>query len=361
MNRPLCKLQLLLCVFHSVVRCDGGDGLSNRPTSMANWTSLPIYAGTWIDGLSSMKKNSLINSVSARQRDMQCIAATKDVCGEGVVWHPDEDAIYWADINRRLLHRYTPASSDIATWEFDQPVTAVTLTEDPDLLLLVLGGSVILWNTHSCSRSATLFQLSSWPAARCNDARVGPDGALWFGTMQNNVSSDGGSTAITESLGELLCLDRGGRTQVWHTGIGITNTVAWSPAGDRLYFGDTLRNCIYVSDFDGSLSSITSPAIFTQGFHRGLPDGSAMDSQGYLWNCRYGGGCIVRFAPDGSATEVIETPVKNPTTCAFGGPDLDTLYVTSAISAEARDGDKGGALFSMEVDVTGLPSNRFHL
>jgi sugar lactone lactonase YvrE len=167
--------------------------------------------------------------------------------------------------------------------------------------------------------------------------------------------------AITENLGELICLDTSGRTQVWHSHIGITNTVVWSPAGDRLFFGDTRRNCIYVSVFNSSLSSIAQPATFSEGFSRGLPDGSAMDSQGYLWNCRYGGGCIVRFAPDGSAAEIIETPVKNPTTCAFGGPDLKTLYVTSATALDINEGVLGGALFSMQVEVAGLPANRFRL
>lgn len=301
-----------------------------------------------------------MNSVLSRQRGIDCIAATNDICGEGAVWHPEEASVYWTDINRCLLHRFTPATASVDTWQFDQPVTSVTLTSEPDQLLIVLGGSIILWNTKRCHRVATLFQLASWPATRCNDARVGPDGVLWFGTMQNNIANDGGSKEITEHLGELLSIDNSGKAQVWHTGLGITNTIVWSPDGKHLFFGDTLRNCIYVSAFDSARSSIAEPVIFVEGFTRGLPDGSAMDSQGYLWNCRYGGGCIACFAPDGSVAKVIETPAKNPTACAFGGPGLTTLYITSASdnSQEKRD---GGALFAMQVDVAGLPSNRFRL
>jgi sugar lactone lactonase YvrE len=292
---------------------------------------------------------------------MRCIAATNDICGEGAVWHPEEASVYWTDINRRLLHRYTLSNAGVETWQFDEPVTAVALTHDPEQLLIVLGGQIILWNTRSCQRISPLFQLSSWPAMRCNDARVGPDGALWFGTMQNNVCGDGGSTPITENLGELLSLDASGRTKVWHTGIGIANTVAWSPAGDRLFFGDTLRNLIYVCEFDRLSGLTTPPVTFTKDFPRGLPDGSAMDAQGYLWNCRYGGSSIVRFGPDGSVAEIVEAPVKNPTTCAFGGDDLKTLYVTSAIGTDSSDNGLNGALFSMQVEITGLPSNRFRL
>lgn len=292
---------------------------------------------------------------------MQFVATANDICGEGVVWHPEESSVYWTDINRRLLHRYMVSNSNIDTWQFDEPVTAVALTQDPEQLLIVLGGEIILWSTRLYRRTATLFQLSSWPTTRCNDARVGPDGALWFGTMQNNVRSDGGSIAITQNLGELLRLDGAGKARVCHTGIGIANTVAWSPAGDAFFFGDTLRNLIYVCKFDCDSGSITTPAIFTKDFPRGLPDGSAMDSQGHLWNCRYGGSSIVRFAMDGSVAGVVEAPVKNPTTCAFGGPDLKTLYITSAFAPDINEGGLGGALFRMRVEVAGIPSNRFRL
>lgn len=294
-------------------------------------------------------------------REIYSLAATSDICGEGAVWHSEEASVYWTDINRRLLHRYALNDLTTETWQFDEPVTAVALTQDPEQLLIVMGGQIILWSTRFHRRNATLFQLSSWPMVRCNDARVGPDGALWFGTMQNNVLDDGGSAPITQNLGELLCLKANGETKVWQTGIGITNTVAWSAAGDSFYFGDTLRNVIYVSEFDCRAGLTTEPVAFANDFPRGLPDGSAMDSQGYLWNCRYGGSCIVRFAPDGSVAEIVETPVKNPTTCAFGGPDLKTLYITSANAPDVDESGLGGALFGLEVEVAGLPSNLFRL
>lgn len=302
-----------------------------------------------------------MDTTPGKTNDISCVVSAHDICGEGLVWHPEEDALYWTDINRCLLHRYGLADSHFETWPFEQPVTAVALTSDPGLILVVLGGSVVLWDTKTCHRAATLFQLPAWPAIRCNDARVGPDGVLWFGTMQNNVRSDGSSVPITDSLGELLSLDRSGKTQVWHGGMGIMNTVAWSPSGQRMYFGDTLRNRIYRSDFDCASSAISAPVVFTEGFLRGLPDGSAVDSRGDLWNCRYGGSCIARFAPDGAHVETIETPVKNPTTCTFGGPDYSTLYFTSAAAPEEDRAAPGGALFSMRMQVPGLPTWRFAL
>ena len=118
-----------------------------------------------------MERVQLIDPTPGRERKMHCIAATKDICGEGAVWHPEEAAIYWTDINRRLLHRYQLSNSDVATWQFDQPVTAVVLTEDPEQLLIVLGGGVIFWNTKSYRSSAPIFQLPSWPVTRCKNRK----------------------------------------------------------------------------------------------------------------------------------------------------------------------------------------------
>jgi sugar lactone lactonase YvrE len=290
----------------------------------------------------------------------RCVASTGDVCGEGVMWHPSEGAVFWTDINRRLLHRWTSETDDVETWEFDQPVTSTALTNDPSQLLIVLGGRILLWDIHRHRCVAVLFELSEWPRLRCNDARVDPNGTLWFGTMQNNVLGDGGGTPVTEHVGQLFSLDVKAAARSWHRGIGITNTIAWPDAGDRMYFGDTLRNALYVCDFDSSASAISNCRIFHEGFARGLPDGSAVDAEGCLWNCRYGGGCIVRFLSDGSVAEIIDTPVENPTNCAFGGSERKTLYVTSATNGTA-DSSVAGALFSMDTDVAGLPYTPFRL
>lgn len=277
------------------------------------------------------------------------------------MWHPQEDAVFWTDINRFLLHRYLVRSGALDTWRFEEPVTAVALTTDSGQILLVLGGRVILWDTHRQQTVATLFELPGWPGERCNEARVDPNGILWLGTMQNNVTSDGGSTSVNEWIGQLLSLDAHGTAKVWHTGIGITNTIVWSPDGGLMYFADTLRNRFYRCVFDLSQSSIDIPAIFYEGFPRGLPDGSAMDAAGYLWNCRYGGACIVRISPDGTIADVIDTPVANPTTCTFGGPDGKTLYFTSAGEWFSDAGSVEGSLFSFQVETPGLPSMPFRL
>jgi sugar lactone lactonase YvrE len=294
------------------------------------------------------------------KRLIRCVASTNDFCGEGAVWHPQDDAVFWTDINRFLLHRYGVKTGEVETWKFEQPVTAVVLTTTPEQVGLILGGRVILWDIRRHRTVATLFELPHWPEARCNDARVDPSGVLWVGTMQNNVASDGGDLPVTEFVGQLISLNAGGGGKLWRTGMGIENTMAWSPDATQMYFADTLRNQIYRCAFDASASRIGTAEIFAEGFARGLPDGSSMDAEGYLWNCRHGGGCVFRFAPDGTVAEVIDTPAKNPTTCTFGGKDWKTLYITSAGESAPVAGG-GGSLFAMEVETPGLPATLLRL
>jgi sugar lactone lactonase YvrE len=291
--------------------------------------------------------------------DPVCVAPTGDVCGEGVVWHAAHNAVYWTDINRFLIHRLNLADSSVRSWMFEEPVTALCLTDREDVLEVVLGSSVILWEPGKDLRHDALFRLDGWPSVRLNDARPDPRGSLWAGSMRNNVNSDGSSGEVGGQDGILVRIDPNGRATCFREKIGISNTLAWSPDHRHFYFGDTLANVIWVYDYDASNGAISNERPFLEGFERGYPDGSAVDAEGYLWNCRFYGNCIVRVAPDGKIDRVVEMPVKNITTCTFGGTDLRTLFVTTA-SAEAPRGDRlAGSLFAIRTDVKGQLENRF--
>jgi sugar lactone lactonase YvrE len=291
--------------------------------------------------------------------DPVCVAPTGDVCGEGAVWHAAHNAIYWTDINRFLIHRLHLGDSAVRTWLFEEPVTSLALTDREDVLVVVLGSRVILWEPATDTRHDPLFLLDGWPAVRLNDARCDPRGSLWIGSMRNNVNADGSACEAGGQDGILVRVDPDSQVTTWRTGVGIANTLAWSPDRRRFYFGDTLANVVWVYDYDFSSGAISNERPFLEGFARGVPDGSTADSEGYLWNCRFYGNCIVRVAPDGRIDRVVEMPVKNITTCAFGGAKLTTLFVTTA-SAEAPRGDRlAGSLFSIQTDVQGQPENHF--
>lgn len=288
-----------------------------------------------------------------------CVAAVGDRCGEGAVWSATETALYWTDITRFLVHRYDEALYSVRTWLFDEPVVALSLTGMPGCLLVALGSKLILWWPASDRREDHGFTLTGSPHVRLNDGRSDPLGNFWVGSMKNNVRPNGEVYASEQGPGKgvLYRIAPDGEATIWRENIGISNTLCWSPAGDKFYFGDTQANTIDAFHYDSVAGTISDERRFFSGFDRGAPDGSAMDSKGFLWNCRFGGGCIVRVAPDGRTMDVIEMPVSNPTTCTFGGPDLRTLYITSAVGGAGER--LAGSLFAMRVDSPGLAENRF--
>ena len=288
-----------------------------------------------------------------------CVAPTGDTCGEGAVWHAAHAALYWTDINRFLIHRFNPADGCVRTWFFNEPVTALILTDRDEVLTVALGSGVILWEPASDLRHPAIYSLEGWPYVRLNDARADPRGALWVGSMRNNVNPDGSSGEAGGKDGILYRMNPDGGVTTHRRDIGISNTFAWSPDRRHFYFGDSLANVIWAYDFDPVTSTLTNEVRFFKDFERGLPDGSTVDAEGYLWNCRYGGGCVVRIAPDGKIDSVVEMPVNNITTCTFGGSELKTLYVTTA-AAQAAPGERlAGGLFTVECEVRGQPENRF--
>ena len=288
-----------------------------------------------------------------------CVAPTGDWCGEGAVWHAAEKSLYWTDINRFLIHRFDSVDGSVKTWFFDEPVTSMILSDRDDTLVAVLGSRVILWKPATDERKDQGFRLTGWPQVRSNDARADVRGSLWLGSMRNNVNPDGSPGTVGGHDGVLVRIDPDGSVTEWKRDLVISNTMIWSPDQKRFYTADTPPNQLYVFDYDAGNGSISNQRPFLTDFARGFPDGSTVDSEGYLWNCRYGGHCIVRVAPDGKIERVVEMPVSNITTCTFGGPDLTTLYVTTAAMGTMPHERLAGGLFAIETDVKGQPENRF--
>lgn len=292
---------------------------------------------------------------------VQCMAPTGDVCGEAATWSVDENRLYWVDINRFLVHHIDVAIGAVTSHLFDEPVVALSLTTLEGTLLVALGSKLILFDVDADARKDLGVSLPGAPNVRFNDGRSDPNGVFWIGSMGNNVGPNGENLNVEDGLGKLFRYQTGGALEQIEAGIGIANTLCWSPDNSIFYFGDTLKNEIRAYPFDAATSTIGTGKPHCAGFDRGLPDGSTIDAEGFLWNCRFGGGCIVRFAPDGAVDRVIEMPVKNITTCCFGGPDLSTLFVTTASVAKAESDRLAGSLFAIETQTRGLPENRFKL
>jgi sugar lactone lactonase YvrE len=284
---------------------------------------------------------------------------SKNLIGESPLWHPEESSLYWTDVNGFTIQRYMLGTGETQSWHFGEPVTTLSLTTDPSRLLVALGSRVILWRASSDERVPFAAPEPNWPHNRLNDGATDPNGAFWVGSMRNNVGPNGEDVEAPGNFGSLYRVLPDGGVSVWDTGLGISNTFAWSPGRKTFYSGCSVSNVIYAYDFEVRDSSIGNRRPFLAGAKPGLPDGSAMDAEGYLWNCRFFGGCILRVSPAGKIDRVIELPVSNITNCCFGGRELDTLFVTTA-SLHAPGGEAhAGGVFVLPPGVAGLPTNRF--
>jgi sugar lactone lactonase YvrE len=191
----------------------------------------------------------------------------------------------------------------------------------------------------------TVQPMEFGPGFRTNDGKIDPAGRFWWSTMDDN---DG------ERPGAIHRTGPGSATARVIEGVHIANAMAFSADGQSLYLADSKLQTIFVHD----TADLSNRQVFARTDGEAAPDGAAIDAEGYLWNAEWGGWRIVRYAPDGAIDRVVETPVAQPTSCAFGGPELGTLYVTSAWdglsdAARAMQPEAGG-LFALEPGVRGL-------
>ena len=192
--------------------------------------------------------------------------------------------------------------------------------------------------------------------------RTDPQGRLWLGTMFNNIGPNGEDLPVDAGNGSVFCVTPDGYAKRMLSDITITNTFCWSPDGATFYTADTPKRVIWSFAYDPDGPALHDRKVFIEGdIAPGNPDGASMDEDGCLWSARWGGGRVVRLTPDGRVDRTIELPAKQPSSCAFGGADRKTLYITSA-----RQGQDGlapdapdGSLFAVETGVAGLPMRRF--
>ena len=197
---------------------------------------------------------------------------------------------------------------------------------------------------------------------RSNDGASDIKGRFWFGTMQNNLDEEGQDIHITKNSGSLYRLNTDLTLDKIESNLGIPNTFIWNPDNTKFYFTDSMEGIIYSYDFNEKSGEITNKTNFAI-FNRGVPDGSTMDNEGFVWNCRWGGSCVVRFDPLGRVDRVLEVPIANVTNCVFGGKDLKTLFITTARQGLSKEyvtkNPYAGSLFAIDLSIKGIEDNNF--
>lgn len=229
-------------------------------------------------------------------------------------------------------------------------------------LLAALRDRLAFFDPESGAFTAFVAPEADRPGNRSNDGKCDRQGRFWYGTMGNNLAPDGGDVPLGEPSGWLWRVDPDGTATRMDGPFGISNTLAWSPDDRVMYFGDTL-DAIYAYDFDPASGGIANRRVLSRAAAAGFADGSTIDAEGCLWNCRWDGAAVVRIAPDGSVREQVSLPCQRVTSACFGGPDLATLYVTTArhglSEAELAGQPLAGGLFAVETGTCGLPDGAF--
>ena len=278
--------------------------------------------------------------------------------GEGITYSSNDNFLYWLDIgNLSKLHKLDLSLKKKEIFELPEIVTATSVRSSDELILATNNG-IKLFNTFNKKFESILNIESQQLLTRSNDGASDSLGRFWFGTMQNNFDKHGKSIPINQNIGKLYKVDTNKKISIVEEELGIPNTFVWSPDNKNFYFTDTLNGTILSYDFELDSGELINKKNFAT-FDRGHPDGSTIDTDGCVWNCRWGGSCIVRFTPSGKVDQIIEMPVQNITNCVFGGKDMKTLFITTASNEDKNNLD--GSLFSINLNYQGIEDNKSKL
>ncbi|MFE0102531.1 SMP-30/gluconolactonase/LRE family protein [Streptomyces sp. NPDC059009] len=265
--------------------------------------------------------------------------------GEGPTWDPATDRLIWVDILGSRVHTYHPASGARTVMATEQHVGAAKPRAGGGLVVNLRDGVA----RYDADGAFSWLLRDPVPGRRGNDAAVAPDGALWAGTMRYDEEPGGGT--LTR-----LAPD-GTHTEV-SDAVAVSNGTGWSPDGTRMYYVDSPTRRVDVCRMDGRLPVDRSPlAVIEEG--AGYPDGLTVDADGCVWVALWDGAQVRRYTPDGTLDRVVELPVRRPTACAFGGPGLRDLYITTARTGLRQPHPLAGSVLVLPDAGQGLPGTPF--
>ena len=285
--------------------------------------------------------------------EIRQLGTTVSILGEGPVWSPEEQALWWVDIRGCAVHRFDWATEQTDSWQLPEPVGSLALRAQGGLLVALRGG-LSFFDPFSGRLEQVAAPHAGRADLRFNDGKCDRQGRFWVGSMHDSVRAPHGSLYRLDA--DLTCT-------AMLDDIDIPNSLCWSPDGTTMYFADSPLHTMSAYPFDPPTGTLGERRIFTRVAPPAVPDGATVDAEGFVWCAHWGGARIVRTAPDGREDRVVALPVAHPTSCAFGGPDLRTLFVTSAhepLDAAARTAQPlAGAVLALDVGVAGIAEPRF--
>lgn len=275
--------------------------------------------------------------------------------GEGPVWDEQEARLYWVDILSGTLFQYDPQQKSNKSYDVGGHLGAAVLREKGGLVMARQSGFAF-FDPESGEIDKITDPESNVPGTRFNDAKCDPAGRLWAGTL---------SYDLREGAGTLYCLDRGLEAKAMLQGLTIPNGMAWNKKRTTFFFIDTPSRKILSFDYDHASGDIANPSVIKElEESEGYPDGMAIDREGALWVALYDGFKVIRIDPaSGETLFEVRLPVPQATSCTFGGPGFNELYITTArehmSEEEVNRWPLSGSLFKVTLPFAGRPADRF--
>ena len=277
--------------------------------------------------------------------------------GEGPLWDPRIDTLYWVDIVAGALFAQAADAHEPARIDVGAQLGCLGLTDDPRLLVAGMRTGWHLLDTRTSGLTFLADPEADRPACRFNDGSVDPAGRFWTGSLEDSEAFP---------LGRLYRLDGDGTCTAVDEGFYCSNGMDWSPDGRWMYFADSRADVIYRYDFDVESGSAVGRRVFADTSSvEGIPDGLRVDAAGDVWCAFWDGGQLIRFTPDGVVAETVPVPVPRPTSLAFGGPDLCTMFITTAsiglTDDQLAEWPLSGSVLRRAADTPGRPPSHFRL
>jgi sugar lactone lactonase YvrE len=278
----------------------------------------------------------------------------KATLGEGPIWDSRDGRLFWVDIVGGVINVLTPATSRSRRIEVGEHVGCVALTARPDTVVAALR-SGWYWIDVETGGKQLIAASPAGPGCRFNDGAVDRAGRLWVGTLEDGE---------TNPVGELYLLAPDLSHRPMDRGFLCSNGITWSTDRRWLFFVDSRNDAIYRYPFDDEVGRLGDRGLFVDTTDLpGVPDGIEMDSEDTLWCAFWDGGQIVGFDGSGEARETIAVPAIRPTSLTFGGPDLTTMFITTATfglsERELAEWPGSGSVFELDLATPGLPANVF--
>ncbi|MEP7702491.1 SMP-30/gluconolactonase/LRE family protein [Paraglaciecola sp. 25GB23A] len=274
--------------------------------------------------------------------------------GEGVIWDHRLQQLYWTDILQNKLYCWT-FSGDLTVYPCPDKLCSFGLTTDPQWLICAFPRGFAFFNPISQALS-WITQLELPEGTRLNDGRVDRQGRFWAGVM---VDSSKGK----QQLGKLYRLDFDATVSAQISGVQISNSLCWSPEGQRVYFADSPSRCIQSAEFDPKSGNIGQLHDFAHTEPKAFPDGACIDKDGCLWSAQWGSSTVKRYSPSGELLLTLTLPCKQPSCVTFAGPNLDHLCITSARQSldQTQVSPNDGGLYIFSSPYSGLPEQICHM